>query len=348
MTVDLTAAEQAARNGPVITCLADVEPETVSWLWPARVPFGKLTLLIGDPGLGKSTVTTDMAARLSTKTAWPDGGAGVDGSTLVLTAEDGLADTWRPRADRQGGDVRRIHVLRAVRIDGTETPFTLERDLPALERALGDTEAALAIVDPLSAYLGPRDSYKDAEIRGLLGPLAALAERLRVAVVGVLHLTKDAQRRILHRAQGSIAFVAAARSVLAVGEDPELPERRLLVAVKNNLAPLAPALAFRIDDHGLGWEAHAVEGAADRLLAIDLPGTRTERRERTDAGAFLQYLLTHGPVASRQVEADAKANGIAQRTLWRAKAELGILTSRGKTLDGKDAWYWTLPSSETL
>ena len=333
-------------DGPVLTCLADVQPEAVTWLWPGRVPRGKFTLVIGDPGVGKSTVTTDMAARVTRGQAWPDGSPGVDASVLWLTAEDGLADTVRPRVERQGGDAGRIHVLRAVRLHGAEAPFTLERDLAALEQALATSSAALGIVDPLSAYLGSRDSYKDAEIRGILAPLAALAERRHVAVVAVLHLTKDAQRRLLHRAQGSIAFVAAARTVLAVGDDPDVPERRLFVEIKNNLGPLAPALAFRIDDHGLSWESAPVTGAADRLLAADLPGTRTERRERTDAGTFLQHLLAHGPVASRQVEADAKANGIAQRTLWRAKAELGIVTSRGKTMDGKDAWYWTLPAAE--
>jgi putative DNA primase/helicase len=331
---------------PVLTCLADVQPETVSWLWPGRVPFGKLTLIIGDPGLGKSTLTADLAARLSTKTAWPDGSPGVDGSSLVMTAEDGLADTVRPRVDRQGGDPRRIHVLQAIRLADVEMPFTLERDLPALEHALVETDAAMLWVDPLSAYLGSRDSYKDAEIRGILGPLAALAERRSVAVVGILHLTKDAQRRLLHRAQGSIAFVAAARSVLAVGEDPDLPERRLFVAIKSNLGPLPPALAFRITDQGLCWESGAVTGTADRLLAADLPSTRTERRERDDASTFLQFLLRDGAVASRQVEADAHANGIARRTLWRAKAELGVVTSRGKTLDGRSAWYWTLPAPE--
>jgi putative DNA primase/helicase len=339
----------AGKPTPVLVRLDTIAPEPVEWLWPGRIARGKLTLIVGDPGTGKSTVTADVAARSSKNRAWPDGSPGADASVLWLTAEDGLADTVRPRIDRQDGDARRIHILRAIRVDGVdEAAFTLEHSLPAMERALVDTQAALVIVDPLSAYLGSRDSYKDAEIRGLLAPLAALAEQLHVAVLAVLHLTKDAQRRLLHRAQGSIGFVAAARTVLAVGEDPDVPERRLVVSIKNNLGPLAPALAFRIDDRGLCWESDPVAGAADRLLAADLPGTRTERRERTDARAFLQHLLAYGPIASRQVEADAKANGIAQRTLWRAKAELGIVAGRSRTLDGKDAWYWTLPAPEAL
>jgi putative DNA primase/helicase len=225
-----------------------------------------------------------------------------------------------------------------------EAGFTLERDLAALERAIVTTEAVLVGIDPLSAYLGTRDSYKDSEIRGILGPLAALAERYRVAIVGILHLTKAAQRRLLNRAQGSIAFVAAARVVLAVGQDPNAPGRRLLVPIKNNLGPDAAALAFRIGDDGLVWESDPVEGSAATLLAQDEAPTRTESRERDAAVEFLRDLLRDGPVPSRQVEADAKANGIAQRTLWRAKTDLGIVAERGKGQDGKTAaWYWMLP-----
>jgi hypothetical protein len=263
---------------------------------------------------------------------------------IILAAEDGIADTIRPRIDQQGGDSRRVYVLRAVRVEGQECPFSLERDLPALERALADTATVLLVIDPLSAYLGSRDSYKDAEIRAILTPLAAIAERYRVAVVGVLHLTKAAQRKLLLRAQGSIAFVAQARVVLAVGEDQEHPGRRFLAGVKNNLGPKAPTLAFRLSDAGLKWDATPIEGTADSLLAQDELVSRTEQRERDDAKTFLRDLLRVGPVASKQVEADAKANGIAQRTLWRAKADLGILADRAKTVDGKTAaWFWRLP-----
>ena len=238
-----------------------------------------------------------------------------------------------------------MHVLRGVRVDGLESAFNLERDLPALEQAIVDTDAGLIGIDPLSAYLGTRDSYKDAEIRGILGPLAALAERRRVAVVGILHLTKAAQKRLLNRAQGSIAFVAAARVVLAVGQDPNVPGRRLLVPIKNNLGPEAPALAFRIGEDGLVWEAEPIAGSADALLAQDEAPTRSESKEREHAARFLRELLYEGPVASKQVEADAKANGIAQRTLWRAKADLGIVAERSKSQDGRPAaWFWMLPT----
>jgi hypothetical protein len=236
-------------------------------------------------------------------------------------------------------------VLKAVRVEEQECPFTLERDLPALDAAILQTSAILVLISPLSAYLGSRDAYKDAEIRGLLTPLAALAERHRVGICGVMHLTKDAQRRLLLRAQGSVAFVAQARTVLVVGEDADTPGRRLLASAKNNLGPLAPTLSFRISDDGLTWDTTAVEGTAEALLAGDPVTSRSEQREREHAAAFLRECLADGPVASTEVAADAKANGIAQRTLWRAKTDLKVLAERAKGRTGK--WYWMLPRPES-
>jgi putative DNA primase/helicase len=232
-------------------------------------------------------------------------------------------------------------VLRSVRTSGEEHGFNLERDLEALEAAIIDVGAVLVIADPLSAYLGSKDSYRDSEIRGLLTPLAALAERHRVAVIGILHLTKAAQARLLLRAQGNVAFVAQARTVLAVGQDQNAPGRRLLVSVKNNLGPQAPALAFRIGDHGVLWEPGPVEGSAEKLLAMDEVVSRSERHERDLAATFLRDLLRSGPVPSKEV----KANGIAQRTLWRAKADLGVIAERMQS-GNRWAWSWALPAED--
>ena len=351
------AIAAAARNGtfagsmappavrPVLTRLSTVEAEPVEWLWRNRIARGKLTLIVGDVSAGKTYLDLDIAARITTGAAWPDGDVGPGrGRVILLTSEDGIADTLRPRLDQQGGDPDRIDVLRAVQRDDDETPFTLESDLSALDVALTETGALAVIVDPLSAYLGAADSYKDAEIRGLLTPLAALAERHRVALIGNLHLTKAQQRRILHRVQASVAFVAQARTVLAVGEDPEMPGRRLVAPVKNNLGALAAVLAFRISDAGLVWEPGTIEGTADRLFAQDESATRSEQRERDQAATFLRELLSERPIASKQVQADAKGNGIAQRTLWRAKADLGVIAERTRTTEGNTGpWYWRLP-----
>jgi putative DNA primase/helicase len=341
------AAPPFVAPGPeaVITCLGDVEPEPVEWQWVNRIARGKLALLVGEVGTGKTTVTLDATARMTTGADWPDGGSAREGPVLLLTSEDGLADTVRPIVDRQGGNPRRVHVLKAVRGDNHEWPFTLERDLPVLDAAIQQMRALAVIISPLSAYLGSKDSYKDAEIRGLLTPLAALADQRQVAMVGVMHLTKAQQARLLNRVQGSVAFVGQARTVLVVGEDGNAPGRRLLASVKNNLGPLAPALAFRISDSGLIWEPTPVEGPADVLLAGDEMESRSARREREQAARFLRELLADGFVPSKQVMADAKANGIAQRTLWRAEADLGVLAERSKG-DTKSPWYWWLPQPE--
>ena len=207
------------------------------------------------------------------------------------------------------------------------------------------TGAGLVTIDPVSAYLGQRDSFRDAEVRGVLAPLAALAERHRVAVVGVMHLTKDQQRRLLHRTAGSIGFVAAARTVFAVGRDPEdeTGARRLVVCVKNNLTVFPPPLAFRISDSGLTWETEPVRSAADpeSLLGTTLmPESSESRADLVDAQRFLESLLADGPVASAEVLRHAKDNGIAERTLWRAKRALKVDTMRPP---GSKGWVWFRP-----
>jgi predicted ATP-dependent serine protease len=208
-----------------------------------------LNLLVGDPGLGKSTIGLDIAARISQGAAWPDTGSAPLGDIVVLTAEDGLADTVRPRLDLHGADARRVHVLRAVRdATGIERSVSLATDLGPLEQAIIKTQAVLVVIDPISAYLGAANSYRDSEVRSILAPLHALAERTGAAILGVMHLTKDQQRQALYRGQGSIAFVGAARLVLAVGADPddESRERRFVMPVKSNVCAPAATLAYRI------------------------------------------------------------------------------------------------------
>jgi hypothetical protein len=264
---------------------------------------------------------------------------------VILSAEDGLADTIRVRIDRQGGDPARTFVLQAIRRKGVDVPFSLERDLPQLEAAIQRTQARVVRIDPVSAYLGQKDSYKDAEVRSVLAPLAALAERTRVAMIGIMHLTKDAQRRLIHRAGGSIAFVAAARTVFAVGLDPddEAHQRRLLVLIKSNLGAAPPTLAFQIDADGLKWEPEAVSVAGDPeslLRTTGEPESVESRADLAEAKRFLATILADGPVASKAVEKAAKENGIAERTLWRAKRAMKVDAVRRP---GEKYWTWFRP-----
>lgn len=342
-------------TGPVLVPLTDVGPKPISWLWPGRIPLGKLTLIVGDPGLGKSFLLVDMAARVSAKAPWPNGGTAPEGKVLLLTAEDGLADTVRPRLDAMGGNSASVVALTGVRRKGTdetgitEAGLSLARDVQELEAAIVETGAIMVGIDPLSAYLGKTDSYKDAEVRGLLAPLAALAERRNVAVVGIMHLSKDVQRRALYRAQGSLAFVAAARAVFVVTPEQDNPARRLFLPLKLNVAVKPPGLAFSIpyDPTGpsrLVWADDPVDiNVEDALGDSQSPG---EQEERESAANFLQDLLADGEILSKDIFRLARENGFSEKAIRKARPVLGI--NPRKDGFGKDGrWYWGLPKVPT-
>ena len=178
---------------PVLVCMADVKPESVQWLWKKRFALGKLSLIAGDPDLGKSLLTLDMAARVSTGTGWPDAPElrTTPGGVVLLSAEDDPADTIRPRLDAAYADARRITLLQAIRDTDSNgnvkaRAFNLAIDIEALESAIAHVEnCRLVIVDPISAYLGKTKSHENAEVRAVLAPLGELAARHGVAVVAV-------------------------------------------------------------------------------------------------------------------------------------------------------------------
>jgi hypothetical protein len=340
-----TAAKTSTRYA-VVTRLADIEPQAIEFIWSRRLARGRLHLLIGDPGLGKSFVALDIAARVTKALNWPDGGQAPLGNVLVLSAEDNAADTIRPRADALGADVDRIHVLTAVHTEGTATDqdqhLSLITDLPLLEAAIVDTGALVVIVDPLSAYLGMTvDSYKDPHIRTVLAPLAGLAERHRVAVLGIMHLNKSSDRRAIYRALGSVAFIAAARLVFAVAPNPENDEQRLLTPVKTNVCATASNLAYTLSSGRLVWSSDpAPTLTADELLAREAHRVRA----RPDAAEWLQGVLADGQVKVQVLQQEAKAAGFAWRTVERAKSELRIDAVRIGGLGAAGDWYWVLPS----
>jgi hypothetical protein len=331
---------------PVIVRLSDVQPEAVTWLWPGRLAAGKLTLLVGDPGLGKSWITLDIAAHISTGTVWPDGG---DPTTpcnvLLLSAEDGLADTIRPRLDALGADVTRVHHLAVLRAGDAERAVQLA-DTAALEQAITETDARVMIIDPVSAYLGSTDSHRDAEVRGLMAPLALLAERTGVAVLGVMHLAKSAQRPAIYRAVGSIAFAAAARIVLAVAADPERAERRIVAPIKSNLSAPPAALAYTLADGRLIWETDPVSDV-DVDLLLSGPASPRDRDEQTDAEQVIQELLEDEdawPLEARTALLAGEAHGVHQRTLRRTAQRLKIRIVRvGFGASGR--WVWHRPQT---
>jgi hypothetical protein len=314
--------------------LADVKSMPVAWLWPGYIPRGKLTLLIGDPGCGKSYLLASVMARITSGQPWPDGAPAVAPCECVLIqAEDGEADTVRPRIDGLGGDPSRV-----LLVEGPDRWLSLDTDLAQLEPVLSTGRVGLLVVDPLTAYLGKADSYKDQDIRGVLSPLGKLADRTGVAVVAVMHLTKNEDRKVLYRAGGSIAFAASARKVLVVAKDPDEPERRHLFSTKENVGRPSRPLAFRIDEQGLTWEG-ASDVNTDELLR---PAAKAEEQGAPKLHAAMQLLketLADGPVSVPDVQERAKAHGHNWKTVEKAKRLLGVepISRPG------GGWLWVLP-----
>ena len=352
---DNHSSEQSkpASSKPVIVNLASVKPETVDWLWRGRFALGKVTLLAGDPGLGKSFVTLDMAARVTTGTKWPDGEPGVIGSVVLLSAEDGPADTIRPRIESLGGFVDRIDLIRMVTRPNSENEqsFSLGRDLAALEETLSrQRDPRLVVIDPISAYLDGTDSHNNSDIRSLLMPLSDLADRLHVAIVIVTHLNKSDSGPALYRSMGSIAFVAAARAAWMVTKDPADPsgERRLLLASKNNLGPEKSGLAFWIqakpDDHYgavVAWDPTPVHKRVDEVFS-EAQRKRDKKGKRDQAAEWLKETLAKGPVPQKEIARLSESEGIAERTLERAKKGIGV-TSSNKGFGADGGWSWIPP-----
>jgi hypothetical protein len=321
-----------------VTRLADVAPEPVSWLWPGRIARGKLTLLVGDPGLGKSFLSIDLAARVTRGWGWPDGAAGPPepGNVVLLTAEDDLADTVRPRLDAAGADAGRVCAIEAIgwseRGGQRRRAVRLDTDMPLVERAIADVgDVRLVVVDPISAYSGDVDSHKNAELRGLLSELSEMAQRHKLGVVGVTHVNKAREGQAIYRVTGSIAYVAAARAAWLVARDPRDGEgrQRVFVPIKNNIGPDQTGLAFRLDAVAGGgvpivaWDREPVTLTADEVLAARRGPSEVDR-----AAAWLRDALAGGPAAADDVRRRAEAAGISPGTLRRAKELMGVLSRR--------------------
>lgn len=337
------AIGQGQASGPATVRMVDVTPQPLRWLWPGRIPRGKLTLIVGDPGTGKSLMVADMAARVSTGKSWPDAPEWqpTAGDVLLVSLEDDPADTIRPRLDAAGADLARIRAMAEV--------FSLERDLDHLERWMREAaDPQLLVIDPISACLGNVDSHKNADVRRALAPLSLLAGRFGVAVVAVHHLNKMPNGPALYRAAGSLAFTAAARAVFAVAADRRDKRRRLLLPVKHNLAEAATGLAYWIESdetRGVGrliWDARPIDMNADDALAALSPEDEEKRREREEAKTWLKDTLAAGPVSTKDLQTQAKEGGHAWRTIRRAADELDVRKCK-RTNGGETKWYWSLP-----
>jgi putative DNA primase/helicase len=309
--------------------------------------MGSITVLAGDPGLGKSLLSLDLAALLSRGELGPRSAGGV----LLLTAEDSRTHTVRPRLEAAGADLARVHFGSICR-DRLETTLALPDDVDALRELIESTRTQLVVIDPLMAHLASNvNSWKDQMIRQALAPLNALADATATAILIVAHLNKGQGTDPLQRLGGSIGIPAAARSVLLLGRDPDDPDgeqgsQRVLAHVKSNVSELSPSLRFNVEAAMAGSTcvetARIVQAGVSRYTGSDL--LVSDRRERgsklAEAVAFLDRALAESARPVQELKAEAKEFGITEQTLARAKQKLGVDSVK---LDFGRGWAWRSP-----
>ena len=345
---------QAASGSAVITCMADIPRTEIVWLWDKRFPLGKLSVMAGDPGLGKSALTLDFAARVSLGRNWPNGDPCKQGSVIILSAEDDPSDTLRPRLEAAGADLSKIHVLKAVRVsqpggDTTLKYFSLATDLHTLQEAVSSLDdVRLIIIDPISAYLGTAiDARKNAEVRSILHPLADLAATSHACVLCLTHLNKGTGPA-LYRIMDSVAFTAAGRTAWLVTKNRENPSERMLLPGKSNLGTddASVGFTFTLKEKGgavaIEWGG-ATNVTADSMVENEFE-SRGDRSAREEAGYWLRTQLADGSQPVTAIQAQAKADGFSWATVRRAKDSLPI---RPFKISVSGGWAWELRSERS-
>ena len=317
--------------------MEQVEVEKIDWLLYPFIPFGKVTIVQGDPGEGKTTMVLQIIAKLTKGEAVLPSGSdepALEAKTVDLepvnviyqTAEDGLGDTIKPRLLSAGADCSRVMV-----IDDNDQALTMMD--ARLEEAIIQTKARLVVLDPIQGFLGTDvDMHRANEIRPLMKRVAVLAEKYHCAIILIGHMNKNSNGKSSYRGLGSIDFQAAARSVLIVGRIKDEPEIRVVCHVKSSLAPEGKSIAFRLDkDTGFEWIGE-YDISADDLLSGDNRGQKIH-----EAKEFLKEILVSGSVAQTKVAEEAESRGIKKKTLWNAKKELEI-----ESVKIGNQWFWML------
>jgi len=353
LNITVTEAPPGAPEGPqpVLRMLSTITARRVVWLWQWWIPAATLTVLDGDPVLGKSTLTLDLAARVTRGWSMPPEPMTVTGrprDVLLLSAEDDPECTVRPRFDAAGGDACRLHLFEGIITRDEERPPILPADLNLIRDRVAELDVGLIVVDPLAAYLGSQyDPHKDADIRRCLHQLARLAKHTGAALLLLRHLNKLAAGPALYRGGGSIGIIAAARAALIVGRDPHDETIRVLAMNKSNLGPRPASLAFVLravegtDVAGIDWQGETALEPHEILWHPSGKGRPPEELDR--AKQFLLEFLAQGAKPQGEVIAQAEQRGIKERTLRRAKADMGVV-SRKSGLVG--IWLWNLASTE--
>ncbi|WP_232427934.1 AAA family ATPase [Burkholderia ubonensis] len=348
--IEQTSADAAPSSAVMLQCAADIKPEAITWLWPGWLPAGKLTILAGAPGTGKTTLALALAGTVTTGSRWPDGSAcNSAGGVLMWSSEDDPADTLVPRLIATGADLNRVHFVGSVTNQhGEIMPFDPARDVPLLSERIAQIGGArLLIVDPIvSAVSG--DAHRANDVRRDLQSLVDMAARHGCAVLGISHFSKGSKGSSpAERVIGSQAFTALARMVLVAGKD-EAAERRILARAKSNIAPDDGGISYGIEqaEAAPGIEASRIvwgeklEGTAREILGDVEDSADEERTGQEEARDFLASILADGPMRTREIKADADGAGFNWKMMQRAASKLGV---EKRKVGMKEGWEWAIP-----
>lgn len=344
---------------PSMRMYKDVKPEKLEWLWPDRIPLGKLTLLVGHPGIGKSFLSLYMTAQVSSGRAWVDTFGGSEpGSVIVMTAEDDPGDTVSVRLIASEANLEKVYEIQGYTAGGkTQGLYNLTKDFDVLVRAVQEIgDVKLIVIDPISAYMEGKNENKNAEMREYLNPLIQLANIGNLAIVGISHLNKNNDLTAGQRILGSTGLLAACRAAWLVHPDENDLERKLFLPLKGNLSKNPNGLAYRLmarsvmTDDGTtpsaycAFEPEPVYMTAEEAL-IAKKGSSGRPRKREGVREWLWLYLEDGPKLLDDILAAGKEKGFTKRTLERIKAKDEIQSiSNYDPETGKVRWEWALPT----
>lgn len=317
--------------------MEDVVSKEVEWLWYPYIPYGKITIVEGDPGEGKTTLVLKLAAALSMGLPLPcDDYKEYEPIHIIYqTAEDGIEDTIKPRLEKAGADCSMIRV-----IDETDKELSMTDD--RLEQAIIETGARLIILDPIQAYIGATvDMHRANEIRPVLKHLGIIAEKHNCAIILIGHMNKASGSKSTYRGLGSIDIQATARSVLLVARLRDKPNIRIMAHDKSSLAPAGDAIGFEMtEDNGM-----VCIGPYDITIDELLSGNEGRGKKKLDiAENFIkEYFGSNKVIPSNEIMMEAAKRSIKRNTLLSAKKKLGITSDKEKAEDGTIYWTWVMP-----
>ena len=317
--------------------MEDVVSKEVEWLWYPYIPYGKITIIEGDPGEGKTTLVLKLAAALSRGLPLPcDDDKEYEPIHIIYqTAEDGIEDTIKPRLEKAGADCSMIRV-----IDETDKELSMTDD--RLEQAIIETGARLIILDPIQAYIGATvDMHRANEIRPVLKHLGIIAEKHNCAIILIGHMNKASGSKSTYRGLGSIDIQATARSVLLVARLRDKPNIRIMAHDKSSLAPARDAIGFEMtEDNGM-----VCIGPYDITIDELLSGNEGRGKKKLDiAENFIkEYFGTNKVIPSNEIMMEAAKRSIKRNILLSAKKKMGITSDKEKAEDGTIYWTWVMP-----